>query len=123
MTNWWLHYWRDTPPSALTFLLFSASWTLLTLAYVVAAPLRFPAAAPRLVLLGADGLAMTFWFAAFVALAVFLAARICSGNVCNVARASVALAQLSDAAHCSEAVERCLAAQWCWGHLEALRRC
>lgn len=38
---------------------------------------------------------MTFWFAGFVALAVFLNGRICFGQVCDVARAGVVFGGLS----------------------------
>lgn len=38
---------------------------------------------------------MLFWFAGFVALAVFLSDRICFGMVCDVARASAAMSALN----------------------------
>jgi hypothetical protein len=92
VSNWWTHYWRDMPPSQIGFLVFSSVWTLLTLAYLIVAPMKFPRAAPKLAQLGADALAMMFWFAGFVAMAVFLSSRICFGNVCHVAKTSVAFA-------------------------------
>ncbi len=38
---------------------------------------------------------MLFWFASFVALAVFLSGRICFGQVCDVARAGTVFGGLS----------------------------
>lgn len=38
---------------------------------------------------------MAFWFAGFVALAVFLNGRICFGQVCDVARAGAVFGGLS----------------------------
>lgn len=77
-------------PSEINFVIFASVWSVLTLIYLVVAPMTFPRAAPQYALLAVDGIAMTFWFAGFIALAVFLSSRICFGNVCNVARASVA---------------------------------
>jgi hypothetical protein len=94
VSNWWGNYWRDMSPAEINFLVFCSVWTLITLIYVVVAPMKFPRAAHKFALLGADGLAMTFWFAGFVALAVFLSSRVCFGNVCNVAKAAVAFSAL-----------------------------
>jgi len=97
VANWWSKYWRDLSPAEIPFLLFSAVWTLLSLTYMVGASLsRFQGTkiANRYAILGADALTMTFWFGGFVALAVFLSARVCFGNVCNVAKAGVAFAAL-----------------------------
>jgi len=38
---------------------------------------------------------MLFWFAGFIALAVFLSDRICFGMVCDVARASTAVSAVN----------------------------
>jgi len=77
-------------PSEINFLIFNSIWTILTLVYVTIVPMKFPRAAPRYALLGADCLAMIFWFSGFIALAVFLTSRVCFGNVCNVAKTAVA---------------------------------
>ena len=84
-------------PAEINFLLFSAVWTLLALIYVVGTTvqtLRINRFANRYAVLALDALTMTFWFGGFVALAVFLGARVCFGNVCNVAKAGVAFAAL-----------------------------
>jgi hypothetical protein len=38
---------------------------------------------------------MMYWFAGFIALAVFLSDRICFGTVCDVARASTAISAVN----------------------------
>jgi len=38
--------------------------------------------------LGVETLTMLFWFAGFVALAVFLGDRVCFGHVCSAAKAA-----------------------------------
>lgn len=76
-------------PSEINFLIFASVFSMLSLIYLLVAPMKFPRAAPQYALLAVEGIAMTFWFAGFVALAVFLSSRICFGNVCNVAKAAV----------------------------------
>jgi Membrane-associating domain len=79
-------------PVEINFLLFSSVFSLVTTIYLSLAALnKLPAIANnRFALLAADAMTMTFWFAGFIALAVFLSSRVCFGNVCNVAKASVA---------------------------------
>lgn len=79
-------------PIEINFLLFCSVFSLATSIYLSLAALnKLPAAANhRFALLAADAMTMTFWFAGFIALAVFLSSRVCFGNVCNVAKASVA---------------------------------
>ncbi|KAE9970946.1 hypothetical protein BLS_004106 [Venturia inaequalis] len=92
VSNWWANYWRDMSPIEINFLLFCSVFSLATSIYLSLAALnKLPAAANhRFALLAADAMTMTFWFAGFIALAVFLSSRVCFGNVCNVAKASVA---------------------------------
>ena len=92
VANWWSGQWHQFPPSEVNFLIITAAWTLLALAYLVIAPARFPAAAHKSGILAAEALTMLFWFAGFVALAVFLSDRVCFGIVCNVAKAGAAFA-------------------------------
>lgn len=75
-------------------MIFASVWSLLSLIYLLVVPMKFPRAAPQYALLAVDGVAMTFWFAGFVALAVFLSSRICFGNVCNVAKAAIAFSAI-----------------------------
>jgi hypothetical protein len=92
VSNWWANYWRDMSPTEINFLLFCSVFSLVTTTYLgLAAMNKLPAIANnRYALLAADAMTMTFWFAGFIALAVFLSSRVCFGNVCNVAKAAVA---------------------------------
>ena len=58
-------------PSQDSFLLFAAVWTLLVLAYLGLAPTLMPKVAHPFAIFGIDTLTMLFWFAGFIALAVF----------------------------------------------------
>jgi hypothetical protein len=82
-------------PSEINFLLFCSVWSILSLVYLIGSAL--PAANTsrfknRYATLALDGVNTTFWFAGFIALAVFLGSRVCFGTVCGVAKASVAFA-------------------------------
>jgi len=92
VSNWWANYWRDMSPTEINFLLFASVFSLITTTYLsLAAMNKLPVMlSNRFALLAADCLTMTFWFSGFIALAVFLSTRVCFGNVCNVAKASVA---------------------------------
>ncbi|OCL02138.1 hypothetical protein AOQ84DRAFT_434514 [Glonium stellatum] len=92
VANWWSGQWHQFSPSEVNFLIFSAVWTILALVYLIVAPARFPNAAHKYGILAAEALTMVFWFAGFIALAVFLSDRICFGTVCNVAKAGTAFA-------------------------------
>lgn len=87
MATWWSGHWYDWSPSQVNFLVFTSVWTLLALAYLVIAPWKFPTAAHKYAVLAVEALTMLFWFAGFIALAVFLTDRPCYGTVCNDAKA------------------------------------
>ena len=61
--------WGSWSPHSVNFMLFTAVWTLLAVAYLVLAPSRFPRAAHKFAILGVEALTMLFWFAAWVAVA------------------------------------------------------
>ncbi|OCK77961.1 hypothetical protein K432DRAFT_303022 [Lepidopterella palustris CBS 459.81] len=92
VANWWSGHWHDLSPSEVNFLIFSSVWTLLALAYLIIAPARFPNAAHKYGILAAEAITMIFWFAGFIALAVFLSDRVCFGRVCDAAKAGTAFA-------------------------------
>lgn len=81
-------------PGQVNFIIFDSVWTLLALAYLVVVPWRFSdtKAHHKFVILGVEALTMLFWFAGFVALAVFLTGRRCDGSVCSAAEASTVFA-------------------------------
>ncbi|TAQ83460.1 hypothetical protein B7494_g8216 [Chlorociboria aeruginascens] len=89
--NSWSYYWS---PSSANFLLFVSVWTLLTLLYLTLAPLHFPTAAHKFGILGAEALAMLFWFAGFIAFAVLLTDIGCGRHwaVCRASEAAVVFA-------------------------------
>jgi len=77
-------------PSQVNWLVFVSAWTLLALIYLIVVPARFSdtAAHHKFAILGVETLTMLFWFAGFVALAVFLSNRVCFGHVCAAAKAA-----------------------------------
>jgi hypothetical protein len=96
---WWSTHWRQSSPSEVNFLIFAPSWTVLALGALIVVPLKFShmlsSKGARIGLLALEGLTMMYWFAGFVALAVFLSDRICFGTVCDVARASTAVSAVN----------------------------
>ncbi|KAL9127812.1 MAG: hypothetical protein Q9217_003372, partial [Psora testacea] len=96
---------RDTP-SEVSFLLFTSIWTLLALLYLALAPRFMSKIANVFAIVAVDALTMLFWFAGFVALAVFhrdledaagfLSSDGCDAldNVCEVIEAAVVFGAL-----------------------------
>jgi hypothetical protein len=99
VSMWWSTHWRQSSPSEVNFLIFAPSWTVLALGALIVVPLKFShmlsSKGARIGLLAVEGLTMLYWFAGFVALAVFLSDRICFGTVCDVARASTAISAVN----------------------------
>ncbi len=80
-------------PSQNNFLIFTSLWTLLALIYLTLSPWLFPRAAHKFAILAIEALTMLFWFAGFIALAVFLSRLLtCGGNACRSARAACVFA-------------------------------
>jgi len=95
VANWWNHFYAyigNTSPSEINFLLFSSVWTLLALAYLIIVPWRFSEtkAHHKFAILAVEAITMIFWFAGFIALAVFFQDRPCKGRVCSSAKAAAA---------------------------------
>jgi hypothetical protein len=69
---------------------FCGVWTfILSVPYLVLAPRFFAKAAHKYGILAAEAVTMLFWFAGFIALAVFLSNLLfCRGNVCRAAQAA-----------------------------------
>lgn len=90
VANWWSGYWHATAPAQVSFLIFCAVWSLLALIFLIVVPLRFSEtkANHKFAVAGAEFLTMLFWFAGFIALAVWLGDRVCFGNVCSAAKAA-----------------------------------
>ncbi|KAK5108184.1 hypothetical protein LTR62_008715 [Meristemomyces frigidus] len=94
VAHWWTQYWRALAPSQINFLVFSSVWTILALLYLIVVPWRFSetVAHHKFAILGMEMLTTLFWFAGFVALAVFLSDRVCFGHVCAAAKAACVFA-------------------------------
>ena len=77
-------------PGEVNFAIFSSVWTILALIYLIVVPWRFSEtkASHKYAILSVEAVTMIFWFAAFLALAVFLGDRICFGSVCSAAKAA-----------------------------------
>lgn len=70
-------------------MIFTSVWTLLAVAYLWLAPLKFPTAAHKFGFLAAEALTMLFWFAGFIALAVLLTNVGCvRGGACGASIAA-----------------------------------
>ncbi|KAM0713770.1 hypothetical protein Q7P37_010732 [Cladosporium fusiforme] len=94
VANWWGTYWNSGAPSSVAFLVFCSVITLLALVYLILVPMRWGESKLNHagVIAGVEGLIMLFWFAGFIALAVFLSDRVCFGHVCSAAKAAAAFA-------------------------------
>ena len=90
----WIVSLYDVPgaraPSSISFLLFTSIWTLLALIYLIVAPSRFPQYAHKFGILGVEAVTMLFWFAGFIAAAVWIDNwGSCFGRGCRTAQAAV----------------------------------
>jgi hypothetical protein len=86
-SNSWSWFWS---PSSVNFLIFTSVWTLLAVAYLVIAPMRFPAAAHKFGILAAEFITMIFWFAGFIAVASLLGDIECGRSHWGPCNASIA---------------------------------
>lgn len=97
MSNWWFGYYHASSPSQVNFLIFCAVWSILALIYLIIVPWRFSGSVAhhKFAILTAEALTMVFWFAGFIALAVFMTGRVCYGSVCSTAKAAIVFAAFS----------------------------
>ncbi|KAK6004024.1 hypothetical protein QM012_008874 [Aureobasidium pullulans] len=80
-------------PSSINFLVFSSVWTLLALIYLSLTSWKFERFAHPWIVCGVESLTMLFWFAGFIAAAVFLSDLItCAGKACSSAKAATVFA-------------------------------
>jgi hypothetical protein len=94
VANWWGGYWHATSPDEVNFLIFASVWSILSLIYLIIVPWRFSdtPAHHKFAILAVEAVTMIFWFAGFIALAVFLSDRVCFGHVCSAAKAACVFA-------------------------------
>lgn len=96
--NWYLLRTSVAPPSSFTFLTFAPIFSIFSLAYLTLAPRFIPRYTNPFVSLAIEFLNTIFYFAGFIALAVFLSKLLfCNGTVCAVGRSTsiVAAAEFS----------------------------
>lgn len=96
--NWYLLRTSVAPPSSFTFLTFAPIFSILSIAYLTLAPRFIPRYTNPFVSLAVEFLNTIFYFAGFIALAVFLSKLLfCNGTVCAVGRSTsiVAAAEFS----------------------------
>ncbi|KAG9627115.1 hypothetical protein KCU98_g7785, partial [Aureobasidium melanogenum] len=80
-------------PSSINFLVFSSVWTLLALIYLSLTSWKLERFAHPWIICGVESLTMLFWFAGFIAAAVFLSDLItCAGKACSSAKAATVFA-------------------------------
>ena len=80
-------------PDQVNFLLFTAVWTLIAIAYLALSPVYKPQWAHKYAIVAVDAVTMVFWFAGFIALAVLVTElSLCFGNVCHAAQAAIVFA-------------------------------
>jgi len=95
VADWWGQIHRAQAPAEVNFLVFTSIFSLLCVVFCILIQTeRFSRFNSQYFIVGIDALLMTCWFGGFVALPVFLKQRICFGNVCRMAYASVVFAAL-----------------------------
>ena len=88
------YYSQNASPSQVNFLIFCSIWSILAVAFLILAP-RYDTQARHIghkfAILAVDAVTAIFWFAGFVALAVFIGVPVCGNDhVCGSLQASVA---------------------------------
>lgn len=77
-------------PSELSFIVFVSVWTMVVTIVLLVAGLKFPKLAPLIIVLALNAITMLFWFAAFIALAVWKSNLIiCTGRICDTLIAGI----------------------------------
>ncbi|KAH8888194.1 hypothetical protein GQ53DRAFT_826353 [Thozetella sp. PMI_491] len=88
VANWYNVDTLTSSPSQVNFLIFAALWSMISIAYLELAPKFLPRASHPWVAIGMEASNVLFWFAGFIALAVFLSKLLfCRGTVCGAAQA------------------------------------
>lgn len=91
--NWFLLRSTMPSPSSFNFLTFAPAFSILSILYLELAPQYTPQAAHPFALLAVEATNAIFYFAGFIALAIFLSKLVfCNGAVCEVGRATSVVA-------------------------------
>ncbi|GJC82235.1 hypothetical protein CT0861_05735 [Colletotrichum tofieldiae] len=95
VANWYNMDTMTSSPSQINFLVFVPLFSFISIAYLEVVPKFAPRASHPWAAVGFEALNVLFYFAGFVALAVFLSKLLfCRGSVCAAARADTVLAAL-----------------------------
>ncbi|KAK8133983.1 hypothetical protein PG984_005995 [Apiospora sp. TS-2023a] len=90
VANWYNVDTLTTSPSQINWLLFVSIYTILSVAYLELAPRFMPRFAHPYATIALESTNVIFYFAGFIALAVFISKLLfCRGTVCGAARADV----------------------------------
>ncbi|ERF70337.1 hypothetical protein EPUS_07602 [Endocarpon pusillum Z07020] len=94
VASWWNRFTLYRSPDRVNFLIFAGIWTaLIVVPFLTLTPRFFPRAAHPFAILAIEAVTMVFWFAGFIAHAVFVANLLfCRGNVCRCAQAATVFA-------------------------------
>ncbi|EJT79136.1 hypothetical protein GGTG_04225 [Gaeumannomyces tritici R3-111a-1] len=91
VANWYHFSTLTESPSQVNFQVFSAVFSILSVAYLEGSQRFFPRAANPIAALAIEAINVIFFFSGFIALAVFINGLVfCRGTVCGSARASTA---------------------------------
>ncbi|KZF20681.1 hypothetical protein L228DRAFT_269975 [Xylona heveae TC161] len=92
----WYNQGASNSPASMNFLLFNCAWTFLIILYAILGPIFLSSLADTThayAIFAIDVVTMIFWFAGFIALAVFLGdLDFCIGTVCPDLRAGCVFA-------------------------------
>jgi Membrane-associating domain len=90
VASWYNNNTLYSSPDRVDFLIFVGIWTaLLVIPFLTLTPRYFPKIAHPFAILAIEAVTMIFWFAGFIAHAVFLTSLLhCNGNVCRSAQAA-----------------------------------
>lgn len=96
--------------------MFSSVWTLLALIYLTLTSWKLERFAHPWIICGVESLTMLFWFAGFIAAAVFLSDLItCAGRACSSAKAATVFAAFECKSDPSQPFEHALLTMLCRG--------
>jgi len=96
VANWYNSDTLTAPPNQINFLIFVPVWSFITIAYLEITPIYAKRASHPYAHFALEIVTTIFYFAGFIALAVFLSKLLyCRGSVCASARAAAIFSSLS----------------------------
>ena len=87
---------NQSEPSSIAFILFASIFSVLSILYLELGPRVASKLARPMACLVVEGINTIFYFAGFIAFAVFLSGlKVCTGRVCNASQADSAIAAVA----------------------------